>query len=102
MTMSEDDLNIDVKVEVIDDKDVKISIIDDGHNMSISELEEKYKFYGDNHEGIDILKSVKSVMKANVRIFGEEYKTIIENNSDGGTIVIMKYPLNFDEGINYD
>ena len=41
-------------------------------------------------------------MKANVRIFGEEYKTIIENNSDGGTIVIMKYPLNFDEGINYD
>ena len=102
MTMSEDDLNIDVKVEVIDDKDVKISIIDDGHNMSISELEEKYKFYGDNHEGIDILKSVKSVMKANVRIFGEEYKTINENNSDGGTIVIMKYPLNFDEGINYD
>ena len=34
----------------------RIFIIDDGHNMSISELEEKYKFYGDNHEGIDILK----------------------------------------------
>lgn len=102
MTMSENNLSIDIKVELTDEKDVKISIIDDGHNMSISELEEKYKFYGDNHEGIDILKSVKSVIKANIKLFGEEYKIVIEKNNDIGTTIIIKYPLNFEEGINYD
>ena len=66
--------------------------------MSINELEKKYKIYGENHEGILILKAIKNVIKAIEDIFGNEYKVLIEN-LEGNNNITIRYPIDFDEGI---
>lgn len=86
----------------LEEQNVKIQIIDNGVCLKIPELEKKYQIYGKNHEGILLLRSIKNVMKSMETNFGKEYQIQIFNESEKEEQkIIIKYPINFDEGLKY-
>jgi hypothetical protein len=97
MNMSESDCFLNINI-VLEKNDIKIQIRNNKVGLSINELEKKYKIYGENHEGILILKAIKNVIKAIEDIFGNEYKVLIEN-LEGNNNITIRYPIDFDEGI---
>ena len=97
MNMSESDCFLSINI-VLEKNDIKIQIRNNKVGLAINELEKKYKIYGENHEGILILKAIKNVIKAIEDIFGNEYKVLIEN-LEGNNNIIIRYPVDFDEGI---
>ena len=97
MNMSESDCFLSINI-VLEKNDIKIQIRNNKVGLAINELEKKDKIYGENHEGILILKAIKNVIKAIEDIFGNEYKVLIEN-LEGNNNIIIRYPVDFDEGI---
>ncbi|EHL19664.1 hypothetical protein HMPREF9628_01353 [Peptoanaerobacter stomatis] len=100
LTMKEADYSLDISIDNVEN-DIVIKMEDNGPGLSISELEKTYRLYGENHEGTPILKSVKDMKKSLTDMFGKEYKPVYEYEKDIGTKLTIKYPINFDEGINY-
>ncbi len=82
-----------------DDKNIYVEIEDNGPGLTVRELEQKYKLYGENHEGIEIVNSLVNLTKSVVDVFGEEYRIKFNCEKGKGSKITIKYPIDYDEGV---
>lgn len=78
-------------------KDVTISISDDGVGMNGKKLTQVYNAIASDYQGNAIGVSISNTRDRLITAFGKEYDVVIKSKEGKGTENIIKYPKDFDE-----